>query len=146
MWETDEIDAEIADMTSISAEAAARGVTKALDAEVVESVNVHGVDQLGKTVSGSAGTEVHRQLHHHHLDAGPRRREGGLLQLHARLRLAAYGSVAPASRRLRRHCSNEKAVVDQMSPEKLIADMEANSGGLTTGRSAGPNASRASVS
>ena len=52
VWETAEIDAEIARITTISAEAAARGVTKTLDAEVVESVNVHESIKLGKTVLG----------------------------------------------------------------------------------------------
>jgi mannonate dehydratase len=38
VWETAEIDAEMARITTISAAAAARGVTTTLDAEVVESV------------------------------------------------------------------------------------------------------------
>ena len=68
-----EIDAEMARITSISAEAAARGVTKTLDAEVVESVNVHESIKLGRTVLGLEPRRGDRQLHHHDRNgwAGP---------------------------------------------------------------------------
>ena len=58
MWETAEIDAEIAQDHHHPAEAAARGVTTTLDAEVVESVNVHESIKLGKTVLGLSRDEA----------------------------------------------------------------------------------------
>src|SRR5689334_15272996 len=58
VWQTAEIEAEMARITTISAEAAARGVTKSLDAEVVESVNVHESIKLGKTVLGLSRDEA----------------------------------------------------------------------------------------
>src|SRR6476469_9878998 len=57
-WETAEIAEEIARITAISASAAANGVTKTLDADVVESVNVHESIKLGKTVLGLSRDEA----------------------------------------------------------------------------------------
>jgi mannonate dehydratase len=57
-WSQEEIDAEVARITTVPAEARARGVTRTFDAEVVESVNVHESIKVGKTVLGTSRDEA----------------------------------------------------------------------------------------
>ncbi|WP_432890041.1 mannonate dehydratase [Kribbella sp. CA-245084] len=49
-WTQKEIDAEVRRITAIAPEDAARGITRRLDAEVVESVNVHESIKLGRDI------------------------------------------------------------------------------------------------
>ena len=130
VWETAEIDAEIARITTIPAGAAARGVTKTLDAEVVESVNVHESIKLGRTVLGLSRDEAIanyittiRRLGR----AGVKVICYNFMPVFDWLRTDLWHPLPDGSTAL----FYEKAVVDLMSPEKLIADMATNSGGLT---------------
>lgn len=50
VWETSEIEAALAEITTIPEADRAKGVTKTLDGDVVESVNVHESIKLGRTV------------------------------------------------------------------------------------------------
>lgn len=130
VWEADEIAAEIAGITSISAEAAARGVTRGLDAEVVESVNVHESIKLGRTVLGMGRDEAIQN----YITTLERLGRAGVkvvcynfMPVFDWLRTDLWHPLPDGSTAL----YFEKAVVDELTPEKLIADMEANSGGLT---------------
>lgn len=58
VWEQGEIDAEVARITTVPAEARERGVTRTFDAAVVESVNVHESIKVGKTVLGMSRDEA----------------------------------------------------------------------------------------
>ena len=130
VWETAEIDAEIAMITAISPDAAARGVTKTLDAEVVESVNVHESIKLGKSVLGLSRDEA---IENYITTIGRLGRAGvkvicyNFMPVFDWLRTDLWHALPDGSTAL----FFEKAVVDKMSPEKLIADMQANSGALT---------------
>lgn len=130
VWEEAEIAAEMARITELSAEHAARGVTKRLDAEVVESVNVHESIKLGRTVLGLSRD----QAIENYLTTLERLGRAGVkvvcynfMPVFDWLRTDLWHPLPDGSTAL----YFEKAVVDQMTPEKVIADMEANSGGLT---------------
>lgn len=130
VWEVDEIEAEVARIAGISDEAAARGVTKRLDAEVVESVNVHESIKLGRTVLGVSRDEAIAN----YITTIERLGRVGVkvicynfMPVFDWLRTDLWHPQPDGSTAL----YFEKAVVDQLTPEKLIADMEANSGGLT---------------
>ncbi|TNU73907.1 mannonate dehydratase [Miniimonas arenae] len=130
VWETAEIEAEMARITGISAEAAARGVTRTLDADVVESVNVHESIKLDKTVLGLSRDEAIEN----YVTTLERLGRAGVkvvcynfMPVFDWLRTDLWHPLPDGSTAL----YYEKAVVDQMSPESLIADMEKNSGGLT---------------
>lgn len=130
VWEEDEIAAELAAITAISAEAAARGVTRRLDAEVVESVNVHESIKLGRTVLGMSRDEAIAN----YITTLERLGRAGVkvvcynfMPVFDWLRTDLWHPLPDGSTAL----YFEKAVVDQLTPEKLIADMAANSGGLT---------------
>ena len=96
-WETAEIEAEIARITSISPAAAARGVTKTLDAEVVESVNVHESIKLGRTVLGLGRDEAIDMIARRFIDS--RRRGWQERDEHGRLlrRTMAIASLGGAT-------------------------------------------------
>ena len=130
MWETAEISAEIDRITTISDEAAARGVTRRFDADVVESVNVHESIKLGRTVLGLGRDEAIEN----YITTLRRLGRAGVkvvcynfMPVFDWLRTDLWHPLPDGSTAL----FYEKAVVDRMSPEKLIADMAANSGGLT---------------
>ena len=130
VWEEAEIAAEMAHIAAISAEAAARGVTKRLDADVVESVNVHESIKLGRTVLGMSRDEAIGN----YITTLERLGRAGVkvvcynfMPVFDWLRTDLWHPLPDGSTAL----YFEKAVVDELTPEKLIADMEANSGGLT---------------
>jgi mannonate dehydratase len=130
VWETAEIEAEIARISTIPADAAARGVAKTFDAEVVESVNVHESIKLGKTVLGRSRDDAIDN----YITTIERLGRAGVkvicynfMPVFDWLRTDLWHPLPDGSTAL----FYEKAVVDAMSPEQLIADMEANSGGLT---------------
>ena len=130
VWEEAEIAAEMAHIAAISAEAAARGVTKRLDADVVESVNVHESIKLGRTVLGMSRDEAIGNC----ITTLERLGRAGVkvvcynfMPVFDWLRTDLWHPLPDGSTAL----YFEKAVVDELTPEKLIADMEANSGGLT---------------
>ena len=130
VWEEAEIAAEMAHIAAISAEAAARGVTKRLDADVVESVNVHESIKLGRTVLGMSRDEAIAN----YITTLERLGRAGVkvvcynfMPVFDWLRTDLWHPLPDGSTAL----YFEKAVVDELTPEKLIADMEANSGGLT---------------
>ncbi|WP_229737317.1 mannonate dehydratase [Isoptericola cucumis] len=130
VWEQAEIDAEVAHITGLSDEARARGVTRTLDAEVVESVNVHESIKLGRTVLGLGRDEAIENY------VTTVRRLG-----RAGVKVVCYNFMPVFDwlrTDLRRPLPDgstalyfEKAVVDRMTPEGLIADMATGSHGLT---------------
>nr|WP_246402064.1 mannonate dehydratase [Jiangella mangrovi] len=130
VWEQAEIDAEIARITDLSDEARALGVTRTLAADVVESVNVHESIKLGRTVLGRSRDEA--------IDAyiTTLRRLGragvkvvcyNFMPVFDWLRTDLWRPLPDGSTAL----FFERAVVDRMTPESLIADMAAGSQGLT---------------
>lgn len=130
VWETREIEAEIARITELSHEARARGVTRRLDADVVESVNVHESIKLGRAAMGMGREEAIENY------ATTIRRLGqagvkvvcyNFMPVFDWLRTDLWHPLPDGSTAL----FYEKAVVDELSPEKLIADMERDAGGLT---------------
>jgi len=130
VWHEAEIAAELAKIAAISDAAAARGVTKRLDGDVVESVNVHESIKLGRTVFGLSRDEAIAN----YITTIERLGRAGVkvicynfMPVFDWLRTDLWHPLPDGSTAL----YFEKAVVDQLTPEKLIADMEANSGGLT---------------
>ena len=130
VWETAEIDAEMAqDHRHLRRRGRPRR-DETLDAEVVESVNVHESIKLGKTVLGLSRDEAIDN----YITTLQRLGRAGVkvvcynfMPVFDWLRTDLWHPLPDGSTAL----FYEKAVVDQMSPEKLIADMEANSAGLT---------------
>ncbi|WP_344248509.1 mannonate dehydratase [Isoptericola hypogeus] len=130
VWEQAEIDAEVARITGLSREARARGVTRTLDAEVVESVNVHESIKLGRTVLGLGRDEA---IDNYVTTIKRLGRAGvkvvcyNFMPVFDWLRTDLWHPLPDGSTAL----YFEKAVVDRMTPEGLIADMAAGSHGLT---------------
>jgi mannonate dehydratase len=129
-WTQAEIDAEVAKITTISPEDRARGVTKQLDAEVVESVNVHESIKLGKDVLGRSRDEAIQN----YVTAIERLGRAGVkvvcynfMPVFDWLRTDLFHPLPDGSTAL----FYEKAVVERMTPESLIATMEGAPGGLT---------------
>ncbi|PKQ31948.1 MAG: mannonate dehydratase [Actinobacteria bacterium HGW-Actinobacteria-2] len=129
-WGEQEIADAVSAITRIPAEAASRGVSKRFDAEVVESVNVHESIKLGRTVLGLSRDEA--------IDnyittiqrlgrAGVRVVCYNFMPVFDWLRTDMWHPLPDGSTAM----FYEKAVVDQMSPQTLIDEMRANSGGLT---------------
>jgi len=129
-WEQAEIDAEVARITGLSEEARARGVTRTLDAEVVESVNVHESIKLGRTVLGLGRDEA---IENYVTTIRRLGRAGvkvvcyNFMPVFDWLRTDLWHPLPDGSTAL----FFERAVVDRMTPEGLIADMTAGSHGLT---------------
>lgn len=130
VWEQAEIDAEVAKITGLSDEARAQGITRTFDAEVVESVNVHESIKLGRTVLGLSRDEAIEN----YITTIRRLGRAGVkvvcynfMPVFDWLRTDLWHPLPDGSTAL----YYEKAVVDKMSPESLIADMEANTHGLT---------------
>jgi len=129
-WTQAEIDAEVAKITTIAPQDAARGVTKALDAEVVESVNVHESIKLGKDLLGVTRDEAI----HHYVTAIERLGRAGVkvvcynfMPVFDWLRTDLFHPLPDGSTAL----FYEKRVVDELTPESLIASMEGATDGLT---------------
>ena len=129
-WTQSEIDAEVAKITSISPEDAARGVTKKLDAEVVESVNVHESIKLGKDILGVTRDEA---IHNYQTAITRLGRAGvkvicyNFMPVFDWLRTDMFHTLPDGSTAL----FFEKKVVDELTPESLIASMEGHIDGLT---------------
>ncbi len=130
VWEQTEIDAEVAKITTLSAEAKANGITKTFDAEVVESVNVHESIKLGRTALGLSRNEA---IENYITTIARLGRAGvkvvcyNFMPVFDWLRTDLWHPQPDGSTAM----YFEKAVVDELSPEKLITDMEVGSHGLT---------------
>lgn len=129
-WTQEEIDAEVAKITTIAPADVARGVTKTLDAEVVESVNVHEAIKLGRDVLGLSRDEAV----HHYITAIERLGRAGVkvicynfMPVFDWLRTDLFHPLPDGSTSL----YFEKRVVDELSPPQLITHLQANSNGLT---------------
>ncbi|WP_159791884.1 mannonate dehydratase [Puerhibacterium puerhi] len=130
VWEQEEIDAEVARITTLTDAHRAAGITRTFDAEVVESVNVHESIKLGRTVLGMSRDEA---IDNYVTTIARLGRAGvkvvcyNFMPVFDWLRTDLWHPLPDGSTAL----FYEKAVVDRMSPETLIAEMEAGSGGLT---------------
>ena len=129
-WEVGEIEAAMSAITDIPPQEAARGVTKTLDAEVVESVNVHESIKLGRTVLGLSRDEAI----HNYITTLERLGQAGVkvvcynfMPVFDWLRTDMWHPLPDGSTAM----FYEKAVVDQLSPQRLIENMEKSSGGFT---------------
>lgn len=129
-WEQAEIDAEVARITSLTEEHRARGITRTFDAEVVESVNVHESIKLGRTVLGLGRDEAIEN----YITTVRRLGRAGVkvvcynfMPVFDWLRTDLFHPLPDGSTAL----FYEKAVVDALSPEQLIADMATGAPGLT---------------
>ena len=130
VWNEDEIAEEMAKITGLTDEHRARGVTKTLDAEVVESVNVHDAIKAGKTVLGMSADEAIAN----YITTVERLGRAGVkvicynfMPVFDWLRTDLFHPLPDGSTALH----YEKAVVDRLTPTALIADMAAGSGGFT---------------
>lgn len=130
VWDEEEIAEEIATITRLTPLHKARGIEKTFDAEVVESVNVHESIKLGRTVLGLSRDEAIGNY------ATTIERLG-----RAGVKVICYNFM-PVFDWLRTDLRHplpdgstalffEKAVADRLTPEGLIAAMEAGSDGLT---------------
>ncbi|MCL2464507.1 MAG: mannonate dehydratase, partial [Micrococcales bacterium] len=122
--------AAIAEITRLTPEQVARGITRTLDAEVVESVNVHESIKLGRTVLGLSRDEAIAR----YVTTIERLGRAGVrvvcynfMPVFDWLRTDLFHPLPDGSTAMH----YEKAVVDRLTPEKLIADMAAGSGGFT---------------
>ncbi len=122
VWEEDEIAAEIALIEGLTAEHAARGVTKTFKADVVESVNVHESIKLGKDVLGVTREEA---IENYKLTIERLGRAGvkvvcyNFMPVFDWLRTDMFHPLPDGSTAL----FYEKAIVDQLTPESLIESM-----------------------
>lgn len=130
VWGDDEIAAEIATITRLTDEHRARGVTTTLDAEVVESLNVHESIKLGTTVLGMGRDEAIA----HYVTTIERLGRAGVkvvcynfMPVLDWLRTELFHPLPDGSTAL----FFDRAAVDALSPQQLIADMAAGSGALT---------------
>lgn len=130
VWGEDEIAAEVATITGLNQAHRAAGITKTFDAEVVESVNVHESIKLGRTVLGMSRDEAIAN----YVTTIERLGRAGVkvicynfMPVFDWLRTDLWHPLPDGSTAL----FYEKAVVDALTPEALIADMAAGSGGLT---------------
>ncbi|MBN9326285.1 MAG: mannonate dehydratase [Cellulomonas sp. 73-145] len=130
VWEEAEIAAEIATITGLTDEHRSRGVTKTLDAEVVESVNVHESIKLGTTVLGMSRDEAIAN----YVTTIERLGRAGVkvvcynfMPVFDWLRTDLFHPLPDGSTAL----FYDQKVVDGLTPEKLIADMAAGTGALT---------------
>ncbi len=129
-WETAEIESAMSAITQLPQDSAQRGVTKRLDAEVVESVNVHESIKLGRTVLGLSRDEAiqHYITTLEHLgSAGVKVVCYNFMPVFDWLRTQMWHPLPDGSTAM----FYEKAVVDRLSPQALIDEMAANSDGLT---------------
>lgn len=129
-WTQAEIDAEVRRITLIAPEDAGRGITKRLDAEVVESVNVHESIKLGRDILGLTRDEAI----HNYVTAIQRLGRAGVkvvcynfMPVFDWLRTDLFHPLPDGSTAL----FYEQAVVDELTPESLIASMANAVEGLT---------------
>jgi mannonate dehydratase len=130
VWEEAEIAAEIARIEQLTAEHRARGIEKTFRADVVESVNVHESIKLGKTVLGVSRDEA---IENYRVTIERLGRAGvkvvcyNFMPVFDWLRTDMFHPLPDGSTAL----FYEKAVVDELTPESLIASMNLEDGGLT---------------
>lgn len=130
VWEEAEIAAAMATITELTDEHRARGITRTFDAEVVESVNVHESIKLGKDVLGLSRDEAiasYRTTIERLGRAGVKVVCYNFMPVFDWLRTDMFHPLPDGSTAL----FYEKAVVDTLTPESLIASMELDQGGLT---------------
>lgn len=122
VWEEAEIAAEIARIEGLTDEHRAKGVTKTFRADVVESVNVHESIKLGKTVLGMSRDEAienYRVTIERLGQAGVKVVCYNFMPVFDWLRTDMFHPLPDGSTAL----FYEKAVVDELTPESLIASM-----------------------
>ncbi|QZN85370.1 mannonate dehydratase [Cellulomonas sp. C5510] len=130
VWEEHEIAEQVATITGLTDEHRARGITRTFDAAVVESVNVHESIKLGKDVLGLSRDEA---LENYRTTLARLGRAGvkvvcyNFMPVFDWLRTDMFHPLPDGSTAL----FYEKAVVDGMTPESLIASMDLGGGGLT---------------
>jgi mannonate dehydratase len=130
VWEEREIEAAVAEITELTDEHRARGVTKTFDAMVVESLNVHESIKLGTTVLGLSRDEAvdnYRTTIERLGRAGVRVVCYNFMPVFDWLRTEMFHPLPDGSTAM----FYEKAVVDEMSPESLIASMDLGDDALT---------------
>ncbi len=130
VWTAEEIESAMSEITQIPASDVAKGITKTLDGDVVESLNVHESIKLGRPVLGmdpETAIENYCTSLRNLGAAGVKVVCYNFMPVFDWLRTDLWHSLPDGSTAL----YYEKAVVDKMSPESIIADMEKNSGGLT---------------
>jgi mannonate dehydratase len=130
VWTQAEIDAEVAHIENLRAEHHARGITKTLRADVVESVNVHESIKLGKRALGldrDTAIENYRITLAHLATAGVKVVCYNFMPVFDWLRTDMFHPLPDGSTAL----FYEKSVVDTLTPQKLIDSMKLNDGGLT---------------
>ncbi|HEY0188175.1 MAG TPA: mannonate dehydratase [Cellulomonas sp.] len=130
VWEEAEIAAEIATITELTDAHRARGITRTFDAQVVESVNVHESIKLGRDVLGLSrdqAIENYRTTIARLGRAGVRVVCYNFMPVFDWLRTEMFHPLPDGSTAL----FYEKAVVDSLTPESLIASMGLADGGLT---------------
>ena len=130
VWTEQEIAAEIAKITELTPEHRAAGITRTFDAEVVESVNVHESIKLGKNTLGLSRDEAIAN----YVTTLERLGRAGVkvvcynfMPVFDWLRTDLWHPLEDGSTAL----FYERAVVDSLTPEGLIADMAAGSQGFT---------------
>ena len=130
VWEEHEIAAQIAQITQLTDEHRARGITKTFDAAVVESVNVHESIKLGRDVLGLSRDEAiesYRTTLARLGRAGVRVVCYNFMPVFDWLRTDMFHPLPDGSTAL----FYEKARVDEMTPESVIEAMSSAGGGLT---------------
>lgn len=130
VWSQAEIDAEIAKITTLPAEARERGITRTFDAEVVESVNVHESIKVGKPVLGmdrDEAIENYAATLEHLAHAGVRVVTYNFMPVFDWLRTDLWHPLPDGSTAL----FYEQSVVDAMDPAKAADAVLSGADGLT---------------
>ena len=129
-WTDEEIAREVALIENLTDEHRAKGVTKTFKADVVESVNVHESIKLGKTVLGldrDTAIENYKLCIERLGRAGVKVICYNFMPVFDWLRTDMFHPLPDGSTAL----YYEKAVVDELTPESLIASMNLDDGGMT---------------
>lgn len=130
VWEADEIAAQMATITRLTDAHRAQGITRTFDAEVVESVNIHESIKLGTAVLGLSRDEA---IENYILTLRRLGRAGvkvvcyNFMPVFDWLRTDMFHPLPDGSTAL----YYQQSVVDELSPESLIASMAEATGGLT---------------